>query len=89
MKMDLGLEEVANLLSVSEETVVEWAKQYIIPCYHMDSHLRFNQLEIENWLLQRKDGSYNASMSLKERAWQHYGLLRALNKGGNKAFVSF
>lgn len=83
--MDLGLEEVAALLSVSEETVVAWAKQHTIPCYHMDSRLRFNQLEIENWLLQRRGQSSIETVSLKERAWQHYGLLRALNKGTVKS----
>ena len=76
--MDLGLEEVAQLLNVPGGTVKRWLEANVIPSYTLNDQVRFNRGEIENWVLSNP-------VPQRERAesgsWK-YSLYRAICRGG-------
>ena len=49
--MDLKIEDVAELLSVSEATIRRWLSEGKIPAYWMNDQYRFSRMEIENWMV--------------------------------------
>lgn len=87
--MDLKLKDVAELLNVSEATVRRWISESQIPYYRLNNQFRFSRNEIENWVLSCKQGG-GFSPFTKEEAepskeclgTQHFGLYRAIHKGG-------
>lgn len=88
--MDLKLEDVANLLNVSQATVMKWLDEGSIPSYSINQQPRFSRIEIENWMLNRKkqtteqvnpfiDSASEPEYSTK--GWQQFCLFRAIHKG--------
>lgn len=84
--MDLKLEDVAELLDVSEATVRRWISDCKIPYYRLNRQYRFSRSEIENWMLScRQEGDFPPSKEedLECRLGSHqFGLYRAIHKGG-------
>ncbi|MDE3045981.1 MAG: PTS sugar transporter subunit IIA [Verrucomicrobiota bacterium] len=85
--MDLKLQDVAELLDVSEGTVTRWIADGKIPYYRLNQQYRFNRSEIENWVLSCKQEGMapfdEEGDSSKERLGMHqFGLYRAIHKGG-------
>ncbi|MDP1608402.1 MAG: PTS sugar transporter subunit IIA [Chlamydiales bacterium] len=88
--MDLKLEDVAELLDVSETTVRRWVADSRIPYYRLHRQFRFSRSEIESWVLsckQENDFSpfedVDSIHPMKERmGTQQFGLYRAIHKGG-------
>ena len=52
--MDLKIQDVANLLNVTEATVQEWVSEGKIPSYRIQQQQRFSRAEIENWVMHHK-----------------------------------
>jgi excisionase family DNA binding protein len=50
----LTVKEVAELINCKPSTVYAWAKCGEIPCYKIGGLLRFDQMEIEEWIRQSK-----------------------------------
>jgi excisionase family DNA binding protein len=46
----LDLEQVAQFLGVSKQTVYSWVQQDRIPVVRIDRRLRFDIVEIDKWL---------------------------------------
>jgi PTS system nitrogen regulatory IIA component len=87
--MDLKVKDVADLLNVSEATVRRWIHDSRIPYYRLNNQIRFSRSEIENWVLSCKQGGedfllgHEGEEHFKERlGTQHYGLYRAVHRGG-------
>ncbi|SPN73232.1 Nitrogen regulatory protein,PTS system sugar transporter subunit IIA,PTS system, fructose subfamily, IIA component,Phosphoenolpyruvate-dependent sugar phosphotransferase system, EIIA 2 [Chlamydia serpentis] len=84
--MDLKLDEVASLLDVSEQTILQWLNEGTIPSYSMQNEYRFSRDEIEDWLL------HNQKLMIQERASDDkeafrdlslkYSLYKAIHRGG-------
>ncbi len=88
--MDLKLEDVANLLNVSEAIVLKWLDEGLIPSYSINQQHRFSRIEIENWMLKRKlHLTDNAqfpqdsveSQEFSKKGWQQFCLFRSIHKG--------
>jgi len=78
--MDLKLEEVANLLNVSESTVRRWLTDGQIPAYKLKDEYRFNRTEVEDWIVRNEyedDDEKHPSGGVRQ-----YALYRAIHKGG-------
>lgn len=84
--MDLKLKDVAELLNVSEATVRRWISESRIPYYRLHQQYRFNRSEIEDWVLScKREGKFSPfeEETPKETLGsQHFGLYRAIHKGG-------
>jgi PTS system nitrogen regulatory IIA component len=91
--MDLQINEVSELLNVSESKIKKWIQEGKIPSYKLGLDYRFNRAEIEDWVM--KNGSLSKqenSETCQEEAldneehqslgMQQFSLFRALNKGG-------
>ncbi len=64
----LTVEEVADLLKVSERTVYDWAQKGSIPCGKLGSTWRFKRGEVENWVdskLTKREKSSAEVMQIK------------------------
>ncbi len=79
--MDLKIEEVSELLNVSETTIRQWLTDGKIPSYQLNDQYRFSRHEIEDWLVSHEflddEESKNGQSGLR-----HYALFRAIHKGG-------
>jgi PTS system nitrogen regulatory IIA component len=78
--MDLEIKDVADLLSVSETTIQRWISEGKIPSYQMQDQYRFSRLEIEDWIMQHKVASQEATPPSRG-GMQHFCLYRALHQG--------
>lgn len=80
--MDLEIKDVAELLSVSEETVHRWLAEGKIPAYFMNQQYRFSRIEIESWMMsgQLNQSSHENPLGQKT-GMQHFSLYRAIHKG--------
>lgn len=84
--MDLEIRDVAELLSVSEQTIKHWLSEGKIPYYRMDEQIRFSRAEIEDWLMEKK---FNEQMGFEDdlshrrqvAGNRQFSLYRALHKG--------
>lgn len=76
--MDLGMEDVVELLNVSESTVKRWLKEGTIPSYRLQEQVRFNRAEIESWLMQHSVEEESSHCS----GGMPFGLYRAICRGG-------
>ncbi|MES2345168.1 MAG: PTS sugar transporter subunit IIA, partial [Chlamydiota bacterium] len=82
--MDLEIKDVAELLSVTEETIHRLLADGKIPGYLMNQQYRFSRIEIENWMMngnlhlpsQEEKGGSGQKMGM-----QHFSLYRAIHKG--------
>lgn len=87
--MDLKVADVAELLSIPEETVTQWVNSGQIPAYRINDQYLFNRSEIEDWVIERgrdsqegespfgADGDETAPRS----GAMQYSLYRALHRG--------
>jgi PTS system nitrogen regulatory IIA component len=87
--MDLKLKEVAELLNISETTVRRWVSDGRIPYYRLNNQFRFSRNEIESWVLSCKQEGDFSPFTTKDPeckaevlGTQHFGLYRAIHKGG-------
>lgn len=87
--MDLQINEVADLLSVSEKTIRRWILDGTIPTYRLDTEqpYQFNRNEIEDWLIRSKQKfereSENSDPKLRTvvSGNKQFSLYRALHRG--------
>jgi PTS system nitrogen regulatory IIA component len=95
--MDLKIDDVAQLMSVSEETVQKWLLSGKIPAYRISDEYRFSRIEIENWMMSSKLDQENFSSHAEKQIYptseeknsshtsrgghQQFNLYRALHKG--------
>lgn len=49
-KRYLSIEELAQYISVSPNTIRSWVWQRKIPCFKAGRLVRFDKVEIDNWL---------------------------------------
>jgi PTS system nitrogen regulatory IIA component len=61
--MDLKIEDVAELLNVSETTIRRWLTDGKIPAYRINEQYRFSRIEIENWMMACKLKSQETGIS--------------------------
>ncbi len=83
--MDLSLQDVTELLHVTELEVKDWVKTGKIPFYRLNNELRFSRCEIEDWMLHSGVAGVveNASFNRKNVVGsQAFNLFRAVNRGG-------
>lgn len=74
--MDLQVKDVAELLNLSETTILKWLSEGKIPSYKLNEEHRFNRAEIEDWVMHQKLG-----VEKKESGNRQWSLFRALNRG--------
>ncbi len=79
--MDLNVEDVAELLQVSQAHVKRLIVEGKIPAYQINREYRFNRDEIEDWMLRQKS-AVNPQKGGSAPANLQFGLYRALNRGG-------
>lgn len=83
--MDLRKKDVAELLTVSLQTIDDLLALGKIPHYTLDGECRFNRGEIENWMMQtlsmEKDRLPFGEGKGNYGPWQQFGLYRAIHKG--------
>jgi PTS system nitrogen regulatory IIA component len=95
--MDLKIEDVADLLKVSETTIRRWLRDGKIPAYRINHQYRFSRIEIENWLMRCKikspEGGFSSFNEIQiyppiaeEEAasrggMHHFCLYRAIHQG--------
>lgn len=81
--MQLGVRDVAKLLSVSEKTVYRWVNQGVLPAYRVNEQYRFNRAELLEWATSRR---MNVSASLFDEPESQSApiprLVEALQAGG-------
>ena len=81
--MDLTLQDVAEMLNVSEPTIQRWIADSRIPYYRLKHQYRFSRSEVESWVLHCKGVLSDSEAPPAERlGTQQFGLFRAVNKGG-------
>jgi len=76
--MDLNIKDVSELLNVSEESVQALVSDGVIPAYQLNNEFRFSRIEIEDWVMNRKDEEK------LETPWSgtlQFSLFRAIHKG--------
>lgn len=83
--MDLRKKDVAELLTVSEDTVTILVEKDRLPCYKIGGEYRFNRSEIENWMVKvlasEKGGIPFGEGQGEKPPWQQFGLYRAIHRG--------
>ncbi len=84
--MDLKKRDVAELLSVSLETIDRWIKEETIPTYRWEGENRFNRQEIEDWMVKRLSQDkeslpFGENRDQGASPWQQFGFYRAIHKG--------
>lgn len=86
--MDLKIEDVSELLQVSEATIRRWIKNKQIPSYKLQHQDRFNRLEIENWMVHSpifrekdKEESESCHDVSGKLGSQQFCLFRAIHNG--------
>lgn len=89
--MDLKIKDVAELLNVPEETVLRWLADGKIPAYKINQQFLFNRTEIEEWVIESKQGKAQGLTATEEsqkendHAWaggnKQFSLYRAIHKG--------
>lgn len=85
--MDLKVKDVADLLNVTEATVLNWVADGKIPAYRLNQQYCFSRGEIQNWMMNHKNeqpfAGHHAIQSNEEFEES------ALTKGGIKQFSLF
>lgn len=54
MKKLISIDELANNLGMSKETIYQWTSMKVIPFYKVGRLVRFDEQEIDSWLTERK-----------------------------------
>jgi PTS system nitrogen regulatory IIA component len=52
--VQLGVRDVAKLLTVSEKTVYRWINRGVLPAYRVNEQYRFNRAELLEWATSRR-----------------------------------
>ncbi len=55
----LTLPEVAQLLKVAEKTVYTMAQKSLLPAFKVGGQWRFQRVDIDHWIEQQKQASYD------------------------------
>ena len=76
--MDLEVKDVAELLNISETTILKWLADGRIPSYTIDNRYRFSRSEIEDWLMQQK---FDIHEEMASKGNMQFSLYRALYHG--------
>src|SRR3990167_4351939 len=82
--MDLKIEDVSELLNVSESTIRRWIKNKQIPSYKLNREYRFSRLEIENWVLGNQANQEEQGISEVngiKAGTKQFSLFRAVHNG--------
>jgi|JI9StandDraft_1071089.scaffolds.fasta_scaffold09084_3 PTS system nitrogen regulatory IIA component len=84
--MDLKQKDVAELLTVSLDTIDRWVREGSIPTYQWEGENRFNRQEIENWIVKRfsqekENFPFGENRDVIISPWQQFGLYRAIHRG--------
>ncbi len=93
--MDLKIKDVAELLHVSEKTIIKWLANKKIPSYKINHQYLFNRNEIEDWVIKQqenpshllldKDHEFSNSdldsTGIASGGIKQFSLYRALHKG--------
>ncbi len=83
--MDLRKKDIAELLTVSEETINDLVEKGGLPCYKIAGEYRFSPSEIEDWMvkvLASEKGILPFGEGASEKPpWQQFGLYRAIHQG--------
>lgn len=79
--MDLKLKDIANLLDVNENTVMEWIEKKKIPFYKVKNQYFFNKAEINEWILRNKIKVSDKILDLKLTA-NPVIITKLIGKGG-------
>ena len=83
--MDLKKKDVADLLSVSVQTIDQLIAEGALPTYTLGGEKRFNRQEIEEWMMkmlqEHKDCLPFGEAKGEASPWQQFGLYRAIHKG--------
>lgn len=86
--MDLRIEDVAQLLDVSESTIHQWLEEGSIPAYRLrqrDEEWRFSRGEIERWLIHNGPAGMSKGAFCDEEASED----RSSHQGGHRPFALF
>ena len=83
--MDLKKKDIADLLSVSVQTIDQLIAEGALPTYTLSGENRFNRQEIEEWMLkvlqeQKALLPFGETQNIAS-PWQQFGLYRAIHKG--------
>lgn len=83
--MDLRKKDIADLLSVSMQTIDQLLAEGTLPTYTLEGEQRFNRQEIEQWMLkmmqEHKDCLPFGEAGGGTSPWQQFCLYRAIHKG--------
>jgi nitrogen PTS system EIIA component len=83
--MDLKRKDVAELLTVSEESINTLVEKGRLPCYKLGGEYRFNRSEIEDWMVkvfaQERSILPFGEEQGEKAPWQQFGLYRAIHRG--------
>jgi PTS system nitrogen regulatory IIA component len=83
--MDLRKKDVAELLTVSIDTIDTLVEKGRLPCYKLGGEYRFNRSEIEDWMVKyltiEKDQLPFGEGSSDKAPLQQFSLYRAIHKG--------
>lgn len=77
---DLSVKDAAQLLRVSEDTVLRWIRQGVVPTHKSQSDYRFQRDELESWARRNRIGSQAQPRPLDDT--QPVQLLAAVERGG-------
>lgn len=83
--MDLTVEDVAQILHLSEHSVEKLAKESRIPAYQLQNHFRFDRIEIEQWMMEHHQAIFDDEETdalPTSPGWNQFALLRAIHRGG-------
>lgn len=59
MEAFITVEELSQVLKVTQVWLYKLVRQKRIPFYHVEKCIRFKESEIEQWLQQRKDKAWH------------------------------
>jgi PTS system nitrogen regulatory IIA component len=77
---DLSVKDAALMLRVSEDTMLRWIRQGVVPTHKIQGEFRFQRAELESWARRNRMGSQSAPKA--PPATEDADLLAALERGG-------
>lgn len=87
--MDLKIKDVADLLNVSESTILKWVLDGKIPTYRINQHYYFSRTEIENWVISHKLDKTDETSPFAPRKEVEKIPRSQITTGGSKQFSLF